>query len=228
MTLSSYKVFMSFAEGGDSSRVLGKDCYDKWVATRKGTLKQPEESFRRVLTAHICGLIGRKPFPPHIESDLLKLLRERKIWECFENTGVSIGVKGFRKRGFHEGRKGIFGKTEPNPVFSSLGKRAAPSDDFDTSLDTSLLQIPLAKKSHFNDFASSLNINTSLNDLSWLSAPAEPSSTQSYSKFEYSNPYNSYLAPLQKVPSTPRKFKAHNSPKSQPHSNLISWPSFAM
>jgi len=73
MTLS-FKVFMSFlAEDGDASPILSKKCYDTWVSTRKGTLKQPQESFRRVLTAHVCGMDGRRPFPEgtYISTDVI-------------------------------------------------------------------------------------------------------------------------------------------------------------
>lgn len=94
---------MSFVDGnGDASRILSKECYDKWVATRRSKLKQPQESFRRVLTAHVCGLDGRRPFPVDVEKSLLKALRKREIWECFRDTGVSIGIRGFRNVGYHE------------------------------------------------------------------------------------------------------------------------------
>mmetsp|Transcript_12863 Transcript_12863/g.16712 ORF Transcript_12863/g.16712 Transcript_12863/m.16712 type:complete len:259 (+) Transcript_12863:458-1234(+) len=105
MTLS-FKVFMSFlAEDGDASPILSKKCYDTWVSTRKGTLKQPQESFRRVLTAHVCGMDGRRPFPEDVENSLLKVLRKREVWECFRGTGVSIGIRGFRNIGCHEAKK---------------------------------------------------------------------------------------------------------------------------
>lgn len=116
---SSYTVFMSFVdlETNDASGILSPECYLKWVSTRKSTLKQPEESFRRVLTAHVCGLIGRKPFPADVEASLLVCLRRKEVWPCFKGSAVTIGIKGFRKTGFHESRRGIFGS---NAVFSSL------------------------------------------------------------------------------------------------------------
>lgn len=89
-------------EDGDTKRVFSKECFDKWVVTRKEPPKQPEESFRRVLTAHICGVDGRRPFPPKIEANLLQILRKKEVWECFRGTKVSIGIRGFRNYGYHE------------------------------------------------------------------------------------------------------------------------------
>ena len=94
---------MSFVDDdGGAQRILSKECYQHWVSTRKCVLKQPEESFRRVLTAHVGGLDGRRPFPEKVEQSLLKILRKREVWECFRGTGVSIGSRGYRNAGYHE------------------------------------------------------------------------------------------------------------------------------
>lgn len=115
--VSSYEVFMLFVRENDAVGILTKECFKKWVETRKSQLKQPEESFRRVLTAHVCGLIGRKPFSADVEASLLRCLRRKQVWPCFKDTKVTIGIKGFRKAGFHENRRGIFG---PNASSSRL------------------------------------------------------------------------------------------------------------
>jgi len=222
MTVSSFKVFMSFVdELGDSSMILSKECYLKWVSTRKGALKQPEESFRRVLTAHICGLIGRKPFPPDVEANLLKHLRRREIWDCFKGTKVSIGIKGFRKLGFHESRRGIFGKSEPTPCLVSLGKRNS-SEIYDSH---SYIEPTPAKKAALPDY--SFGLHSQL-DLSWLNPPS--------SKYSNHNVYGSYniSGPL-KVPTTPKTAAGYShslaeNPKTtsvaQAQANVLSWPSF--
>jgi len=92
-------------EDGDATKILSRECYEKWVSTRKQPLKQPQESFRRVLTAHVCGMDGRRAFPEKVETSLLKALRKREVWECFRESGVSIGIRGFRNTGFHEANK---------------------------------------------------------------------------------------------------------------------------
>ena len=99
----SYEVFMSFVgDNGEASRMLSKECFKLWVQTRKSYPKQPAESFRRVLTAHVCGLDGRKPFPRAVEKSLLPLLRQRRPWPCFDDKNNTIGIRGFRKLGYYE------------------------------------------------------------------------------------------------------------------------------
>eukprot|EP00924_Labyrinthula_sp_SR-Ha-C_P014239 snap_masked-scaffold_59-processed-gene-0.83-mRNA-1 protein AED:0.12 eAED:1.00 QI:0/-1/0/1/-1/1/1/0/232 len=123
---SSFAVFMSYVDpkSHDASAILSTPCYLAWKSTRKASLKQPEESFRRVLTAHVCGLIGRKPFPADVESSLLKELRKKQIWECFKDIeGITIGVKGFRKNGFHESRRDIFGKYAKSSLVETVVTR---------------------------------------------------------------------------------------------------------
>lgn len=103
--MMSYSVFMSFVdEDGNAERILSKACFNKWIETRKTYPKQPEESFRRVLIGHICGIDRRRPFPPNVEASLLKEVRKRQIWDAFKGTNVAIGIRGFRKRGFHEAK----------------------------------------------------------------------------------------------------------------------------
>ncbi|GBG29529.1 Guanine nucleotide-binding protein-like 1 [Hondaea fermentalgiana] len=93
----------------DTSQILSSECYESWIATRRGSLKKPEESFRRALTAHVTGADRRRPFPPHIEASLLVELRKQKTWACFEgrmsqneNKPIKIGEQGFRTHGYHE------------------------------------------------------------------------------------------------------------------------------
>lgn len=54
-SFSSYEVFNMFAPVDPllgCSRILSKDCFDMWVATRKKGVKNPEHSFRKALIAH--------------------------------------------------------------------------------------------------------------------------------------------------------------------------------
>lgn len=89
-------------DNGGAENVLSKECYDLWVNSRNNPPKEPEESFRRALTAHLCGLDGRRPFPRNVEANILKIIRQKKIWDCFQNTNCPIGIKGFRNLGYHE------------------------------------------------------------------------------------------------------------------------------
>jgi len=87
----------------DCSGLVSSECFTFWLSSRKSAPKFPHESFRRTLTAHLSGLDRRKPFSKEVEANLLKILRGRKVWPCFENIpGVTIGTNGFRTKGFHE------------------------------------------------------------------------------------------------------------------------------
>lgn len=94
---------MNFVKSdGDASALIEKECYMTWVKSRKNPPLHPSESYRRVLTAHLCGLSRRKPFPEKVERSLLNYIRQKKPWPCFKGTNISIGIRGFRKQGFHE------------------------------------------------------------------------------------------------------------------------------
>uniref|UniRef100_A0A7S3PJ81 Uncharacterized protein n=1 Tax=Aplanochytrium stocchinoi TaxID=215587 RepID=A0A7S3PJ81_9STRA len=103
--LTSMQVFLMFVkynEHGqcDASTVISKECFNKWVKTRKDKPKCPEESFRRALTAHLVGRDLRRPFPAEAETSILQVIRQKKPWACFE--GSNIGVQGFKQMGYHE------------------------------------------------------------------------------------------------------------------------------
>eukprot|EP00924_Labyrinthula_sp_SR-Ha-C_P005473 snap_masked-scaffold_1-processed-gene-32.1-mRNA-1 protein AED:1.00 eAED:1.00 QI:0/-1/0/0/-1/1/1/0/320 len=107
--VSSFKVFNTFVkrfDNGtvDASGIVSPECYAKWVESRRKMPKKPEEAFRRALTAHCRGVDGRRPFAPEVEENLLKELRKKKQWRCFENLPNcgSIGVQGFPSLGYHE------------------------------------------------------------------------------------------------------------------------------
>lgn len=107
--ISSYDIFVQFVtydkyNNCDASGILSSPCYEKWCESRRKPPKNPHEAFRRALTAHCRGVDGRKPFPADIERSLLKELRKKKKWACFEDFEKcgSIGIQGFPSLGFHE------------------------------------------------------------------------------------------------------------------------------
>ena len=114
-TLSSGTVLL------DASRVVSKDCYQKWLNTRLSTTNGPERTFQRSLTAHLTGSDGRQAFLPEEEAGILKVVRVKSVWFAFKNvyieaniiqnptnrpafrgTRFAIGCKGFRAIGFNE------------------------------------------------------------------------------------------------------------------------------
>ena len=86
----------------DASQVVSRECYDLWVSTRKALPPNPEKAFQRALSAHITGVDGRVAFTPSEEHAILKVLRKKERWPCFETSSTRFGLMGFRAKGFHE------------------------------------------------------------------------------------------------------------------------------
>lgn len=120
---SSHDVFMKYVEYGNDgtvncSELTGKACYNYWLITRLKKPQNPSESFRRALTAHCRGDDGRQPFPQEVEIALIKHLKVKSTWKCFEGTDVKIGVRGYKAKGYHEKQKQDNGKDNK----SNMGK----------------------------------------------------------------------------------------------------------
>jgi len=123
MGISTYNLLMYYAKlkskNGvpDPTAILEKECFEMWLNTRRVLPSNLEEGYRRAITAHITGTKKRKPFPPEFERALLKAIRIRKVWPCFQNRisssgkPVVVGVCGFRPDGYHERRRGFFIKS---------------------------------------------------------------------------------------------------------------------
>uniref|UniRef100_A0A7S3PFN1 Uncharacterized protein n=1 Tax=Aplanochytrium stocchinoi TaxID=215587 RepID=A0A7S3PFN1_9STRA len=119
---SAFETFIKFVvydKNGNcisTSRIFGRECYESWLAARSRAPKAPEESFRRALISHLTASEGRKPFPPDVEKLLLRDIRRKETWKCFENfEHINIGSHGFKKLGYHER------KQRANHVATKLG-----------------------------------------------------------------------------------------------------------
>ena len=104
---SSLSVFCDFIRQNpngslDVSGILSRECFVTWLRTRNCSPRNPAEAFRRAIVWHYKAAWGRKPFPRDVEKELLKLLRKRAIWPCFQETKQRIGIGGFRSLGFWE------------------------------------------------------------------------------------------------------------------------------
>jgi len=86
----------------DANDSISRQCYDMWVSTRKTLPPNPEKAFQRSLSAHVTGVDGRVPFTPQEEEAVLKVLRRKERWPCFEDSATRFGLMGFRAKGFHE------------------------------------------------------------------------------------------------------------------------------
>lgn len=104
--LLSYVKVDSQSNKVDTSGILSKKCYEHWLKSRSVMPKNPEEAFRKIITAHCRGDNGMQHFPKQIEESLLKNLRQKRIWPCFEaNSNVKIGKRGFKSYGHWERRE---------------------------------------------------------------------------------------------------------------------------
>jgi len=77
--------------------ILSRACYEDWLSTRSRLPSEPEKTFQRILTSTVSGTDGRQPFAPEEENAVLKQLRIKRVWPAFEDTGLTIGIKGFRR-----------------------------------------------------------------------------------------------------------------------------------
>jgi len=86
--------------GGDGTAQAGgvtsRECYEDWLCTRSCAPAEPEKTFQRILACTVSGTDGRQPFTPEEEAAVLKQLRVKRVWPAFADTGLAIGIKGFR------------------------------------------------------------------------------------------------------------------------------------
>lgn len=86
----------------DATRILSRECFKEWIATRKVLPKDPAHAYRKVVTGHCRGDKGLAPFPEDLEKAILKVLRQKKVWDCFKGTNLKIGLRGFQTKGHWE------------------------------------------------------------------------------------------------------------------------------
>lgn len=94
----------------DASGIISRECYEKWLASRKQVPARPEETFRKSILCHCTSSDGGSaPFAPEVEAALLTILRQPgKVWPCFQGQldkhgkPIRIGLKGLRATGYHE------------------------------------------------------------------------------------------------------------------------------
>eukprot|EP00924_Labyrinthula_sp_SR-Ha-C_P000740 snap_masked-scaffold_7-processed-gene-2.37-mRNA-1 protein AED:1.00 eAED:1.00 QI:0/0/0/0/1/1/2/0/461 len=107
--LSSYEVFMKFAEpGADVASlycVINRDGQGSCLkSVLPYGLKQDKMGLKNLKThLKIRGKDKRKPFPKNIEPHVLKAIRNKGIWPCFQGKkDISIGLYFFPHSGYHE------------------------------------------------------------------------------------------------------------------------------
>jgi len=94
----------------DATGILSRECFEAWVTSRRSKPRSPEDAFRKTVISYVTVADGRStPLSPEIEADLLRHLRKRQVWPCFEGRvhsvsgkAILIGSQGVRCAGYHE------------------------------------------------------------------------------------------------------------------------------
>jgi len=90
----------------DTSQLLSKECFERWLKTRKIRPKDPPRAFKDAIKTVVTANNRCKPFPEDVEADLLKRLRKEEIWPCFaHDESIGIGKRGWRILGFNERKR---------------------------------------------------------------------------------------------------------------------------
>eukprot|EP00511_Aplanochytrium_stocchinoi_P009778 CAMPEP_0204863808 /NCGR_PEP_ID=MMETSP1348-20121228/3584_1 /ASSEMBLY_ACC=CAM_ASM_000700 /TAXON_ID=215587 /ORGANISM="Aplanochytrium stocchinoi, Strain GSBS06" /LENGTH=599 /DNA_ID=CAMNT_0052014235 /DNA_START=62 /DNA_END=1861 /DNA_ORIENTATION=+ len=109
-SLSIFRKYISCSEATgeiDVSQIFSFACFNEWTLARKIPPKNPAQSFRRTLTAHIRGTDERQPFFADEEAAILEHIRKPDPFKyTFGITGHNIGQKGFGGVGYHEQHPG--------------------------------------------------------------------------------------------------------------------------
>mmetsp|Transcript_30649 Transcript_30649/g.49152 ORF Transcript_30649/g.49152 Transcript_30649/m.49152 type:complete len:220 (-) Transcript_30649:32-691(-) len=105
-SMEIFQMFITYDAYGnvDASGVISKECYNAWLQTRKSCLKNPELTFVQSVRGHITGTKegGRNPFSQGAEASILKIIRQKNIWPCFQGTKAKYGSRGMKITGYHE------------------------------------------------------------------------------------------------------------------------------
>eukprot|EP00924_Labyrinthula_sp_SR-Ha-C_P005334 snap_masked-scaffold_1-processed-gene-28.6-mRNA-1 protein AED:1.00 eAED:1.00 QI:0/0/0/0/1/1/3/0/203 len=98
--------------------IISAECFQVWLASRTGPVRNPQQLFRKVVVCHIRG-INYAPFSADVETSLLKTLRDQigpcsdPFEQCFSSVEKSTKVKKYKSWktryknliGYHESRR---------------------------------------------------------------------------------------------------------------------------
>eukprot|EP00924_Labyrinthula_sp_SR-Ha-C_P006675 maker-scaffold_29-snap-gene-1.4-mRNA-1 protein AED:0.01 eAED:0.01 QI:108/1/1/1/0.5/0.66/3/585/519 len=180
--LSIFKEFIPLNKETGRSDIFSRKCYEEWLESRRVRPKDPQNSFRKAIVAHLRGRDGRQPFTEKEENIVLKEIRRNEHWPCFLQSGkgesTQVGSRISLKPGYHEVRR-MKRKSENNKenerTEEKKGKTSEELFDFFegfevnlteqlsesilnlNSLEPSLIQFPITKSilETFGDVTSS-------------------------------------------------------------------------
>ena len=93
----------------DPSGIFTRPCFEMWWESRRSKLKNPEEAYRKSLISYVsCSDGASRPFAREVEAAILRRLRQRTPWPCFEGRKnergkpITIGSSAVRVKGHWE------------------------------------------------------------------------------------------------------------------------------
>lgn len=87
----------------DASGLLSRECFEAWVASKRGEPKKVELNFKEAVLGMLRGKsCSKTTLPVEMQEALLGEVRQKRVWPCFagradeEGNPVTIGATGFR------------------------------------------------------------------------------------------------------------------------------------
>jgi hypothetical protein len=87
----------------DASGLLSCECFEAWVASKRGEPKKVELNFKEAVLGMLRGKsCSKTTLPVEMQEALLTEVRQKRVWPCFEGrldeegNPVTIGATGFR------------------------------------------------------------------------------------------------------------------------------------
>jgi hypothetical protein len=87
----------------DASGLLSRECFEAWVASKRGEPKKAEHNFKEAVLGMLRGKsCSKTTLPVEMQEALLAEVRQKRVWPCFEGrldeegNPVTIGATGFR------------------------------------------------------------------------------------------------------------------------------------
>lgn len=112
LNLFSKFVILNFDGTLDASGIFSFTCYNCWLNSKKTQPQDPPNAFRKLITGHVRGDKGLKPFSSDLERAVLRFLRKKEVWPCFLHTKCRIGSRGYKTKGYWETKTGYKRKSD--------------------------------------------------------------------------------------------------------------------
>jgi hypothetical protein len=149
----------------DASGLLSRECFEAWVASKRGEPKKAELNFKEAVLGMLRGKsCSKTTLPVEMQEALLGEVRQKRVWPCFagrvdeEGNPVTIGATGFRgKAEFQANSEAALARKRllsPSASFKMPAVKRARGYSGDSGGDGSRLASPSVESSSVTDCAS--------------------------------------------------------------------------